>query len=124
MALHWTMYKCGRHGKENNEAPLVWKLARVSKLFKGNDEIQRVAEMKTSKKTLNRPVFKLRKLPLAESIVNRTPSGPWGKKVTEYFGSFRDILFLLSTHSRKKYPLMTRLGYQPRETAYSPPISL
>ena len=76
MVLHWTMYKCWRHGKEDNEAPLVWKLARVSKLFKGNDEIQRVAEMKTSKKTLNRPVFKLRKLPLAESIVNRTPSGP------------------------------------------------
>ena len=61
---------------EDNKAPLVWKLARVSKLFKGNDEIPRVAEIKTSKKTFNRPVIKLRKLPLAESIVDRTPSGP------------------------------------------------
>ena len=109
---------------EDNEAPLVWKLARVSKLFKGNEEITRVAEIKTSKKTFNRHVIKPRKLPLAESIVDRTTSGPRGKKVTEYFGYFRYILFLLSTHSRKKYPLMTRLGYGPREIAYSLPISL
>ena len=87
---------------EDNEAPLVWKLARVSKLFKGNNEIPRVAEIKTSKKTFNRPIIELRKLPLAESLVDRTPSGPWGKKMTEYFGYFRYILFLLSTLSRKR----------------------
>ena len=126
MVSHWTCINVGDLVlvAEDNEAPLVWKLARVSKLFKGNDEIPRVAEIKTSKKTFNRPVIKLRKLPLAESIVDRTPSGPWGKKVTEYFGYFRYILFLLSTHSGKKYPLMTRLGYEPREIAYSLPISL
>ena len=54
---------------EDNEAPLAWKLARVSKQCKGNDEIPRVAEDKTSKKTFNRPKIQLRKLPLAESIV-------------------------------------------------------
>ena len=96
---------------EDNEAPLVWKLARVIELFKGIDEIPRVAEIKTSKKSFNRPIIKFRKLPLAESIGDRIPSGPC-------------ILFLLSTHSRKKYPLMTRLGYGPREIAFSHPISL
>ena len=53
---------------EDNEAPIHWKLARITKLFKGNDNVSRVAELKTATKILNRPVIKLRKLPVDAAV--------------------------------------------------------
>ena len=73
---------------EDHEVALVWKLGTVTKLFEMNDEIPRVAEIKTSKTAFNRPIIKLRKLPLAESMVDRDPQ--WslsGEKIEpQYFG--------------------------------------
>ena len=67
-------YEVDYSGKKTHLAGL--QCTFTSSCAKGNDEIPRVAEIKTSKKTFNRPIIKLRKLPLAESIVDRTPSGP------------------------------------------------
>ena len=49
---------------EDNCRVLDWPLARINKLFKGNDSRTRVVEVKTAKWVSNRPIVKLRKLPL------------------------------------------------------------
>ena len=48
---------------DDNTVPLKWPLGRVMKVFTGNDNIARVAEVRTKKWVGNRPVVKLRKLP-------------------------------------------------------------
>ena len=49
---------------EDNQLPLHWKMARVIDLYSGNDEINRVAKVRTTSGTLMRAVVKLRKLPI------------------------------------------------------------
>ena len=49
---------------EDNSAPLRWQMARIEKLYCENDDISRVAKVKTSSGTFNRPIVKLRKLPV------------------------------------------------------------
>ena len=49
---------------EDNLPPLRWQMARIEKLYSGNDNISRVAKVKTSSGTFNRPIVKLRKLPI------------------------------------------------------------
>ena len=49
---------------EDNCRVLDWPLARITKLFKGNDTRTRVVEVETAKWVSNRPIVKLRKLPL------------------------------------------------------------
>ena len=48
---------------DDNTVPLKWPLGRVMKVFTGNDNVARVAEVGTKKWVGNRPVVKLRKLP-------------------------------------------------------------
>ena len=48
---------------DENTVPLQWPLGRVTKVFTGNDNVSRVAEVRTQKWIGNRPVVKLRKLP-------------------------------------------------------------
>ena len=48
---------------DDNTVPLKWPLGRVMKVFTGNDNVARVAEVRTKKWVGNRPVVKLRKLP-------------------------------------------------------------
>ena len=48
---------------EDNSPPLRWQMARIEKLYCGSDNISRVAKVKTSSGTFNRPIVKLRKLP-------------------------------------------------------------
>ena len=48
---------------EDNTTPLQWPLARILELYQGNDEIARVAKIKTKNATLIRPVTKLRPFP-------------------------------------------------------------
>ena len=49
---------------EDNLPPLKWQLARIEKLYCGNDEINRVAKLKVGTGFLIRPIVKLRKLPV------------------------------------------------------------
>ena len=49
---------------EDNSPPLRWQMARIKKLYCGNDNISRVAKVKTSSGTFNRPIVKIRKLPV------------------------------------------------------------
>ena len=49
---------------EDNEAPLQWKIGRVTEVYKGNDNIVRVCKVKTQNSSFMRPVVKLRKLPI------------------------------------------------------------
>ena len=49
---------------EDNQPPLHWKMARVIDLYSGNDEINRVAKVRTTSGTLMRAIVKLRKLPI------------------------------------------------------------
>ena len=48
---------------EDNTAPLQWPIARILELYLGNDDIPRVAKIKTKWATLKRPVSKLRPFP-------------------------------------------------------------
>ena len=48
---------------EVNTAPLQWPIARILELYLGNDDIPRVAKIKTKWATLIRPVSKLRPFP-------------------------------------------------------------
>ena len=48
---------------EDNTTPLQWPIARILELYQGNDEIARVAKIKTKNATLIRPVTKLRPFP-------------------------------------------------------------
>ena len=48
---------------EDNTAPLQWPIARILELYLGNDDIPRVAKIKTKWATLIRPVSKLRPFP-------------------------------------------------------------
>jgi hypothetical protein len=49
---------------DENLPPLQWPLGRILNTYTGNDEICRAARVKTSKGTYNRPVVKLRRLPI------------------------------------------------------------
>ena len=49
---------------DENTVPLQRPLGRVTKVFTGNDNVARVAEVRTQKWIGNRPVVKLRKLPV------------------------------------------------------------
>lgn len=49
--------------KDDCLPPLQWRLARVTKVFPGKDDVVRVAEVKTSTSVLVRPVVKLFPLP-------------------------------------------------------------
>ena len=49
---------------EDSLPPLRWQMGRIQKLYAGNDEINRVAKLKTSTGILIRPIVKLRKLPV------------------------------------------------------------
>ena len=48
---------------EDNTTPLQWPLARILELYLGNEEVARVAKIKTKNATLIRPVIKLRPFP-------------------------------------------------------------
>ena len=56
---------------EDNQPPLVWKLGRII-VIDGNDEVNRVFKVKTATGYLIRPVVKLRKLVLDNSVPNLT----------------------------------------------------
>ena len=45
---------------EDSLPPLRWQMGRIQKLYAGNDEINRVAKLKTSTGILIRPIVKLR----------------------------------------------------------------
>ena len=57
---------------EDNQPPLVWKLGRIIESYDGNDEVNRVFKVKTATGYLIRPVVKLRKLVLDNSVPNPT----------------------------------------------------
>ena len=57
---------------EDNQPPLVWKLGRIIESYDGNDEVNRVFKVKTATGYLIRPVVKLRKLVLDNSVPNTT----------------------------------------------------
>ena len=48
---------------DENTTPLQWPIARILELYQGNDEIARVAKIKTKNATLIKPVTKLRPFP-------------------------------------------------------------
>ena len=56
---------------EDNEAPLQWKIGRVTEVYKGNDNIVRVCKVKTQNSSFMRPIVKLRKLPIVKPCVPR-----------------------------------------------------
>ena len=58
---------------EDNQPPLHWKMARVVDLYSGNDEINRVAKVKTINGTLMRAIIKLRKFPFDPSQATSYP---------------------------------------------------
>ena len=49
---------------DDNVAPLQWPLGRITYVYSGPDQFVRVVKVKTSNGIFNRPVAKLRKLPL------------------------------------------------------------
>ena len=49
---------------EDNIKPLQWPLARILEVFPGNDGVVRVVKIRTPQGEYQRPVVKLRKLPL------------------------------------------------------------
>ena len=49
---------------EDDIPPLRWQMARIEKLYTGNDDISRVVKLKTSNGNLIRPVVKIRRLPI------------------------------------------------------------
>lgn len=49
--------------KEDNQAPMKWKLGRVVKLFPGSDGISRVADLKTATGIIRRSFAKICPLP-------------------------------------------------------------
>ncbi|KOB51881.1 Transposon BEL-like protein [Operophtera brumata] len=52
--------------KEDNLMPLHWKMARVSKLYKGRDGICRVDDVYTTRGTVKRAVNWMYLVPLSE----------------------------------------------------------
>ena len=49
---------------EDDLPPLRWQMARIEKLYTGNDDISRVVNLETSNGSLIRPVVKIRMLPI------------------------------------------------------------
>ena len=49
---------------EDDMPPPRWQMARIEKLYTGNDDISRVVKLKTSNGNLIRPVVKIRRLPI------------------------------------------------------------
>ena len=47
---------------EDDIPPLRWQMARIEKLYTGNDDISRVVKLETSNGNLIRPVVKIRRL--------------------------------------------------------------
>ena len=52
---------------DDNVAPLQWPLGRITYVYSRPDKFVRVVKVKTSNGIFNRPVAKLRKLPLLNS---------------------------------------------------------
>ena len=52
---------------DDNAAPLQWPLARVSYVYSGPDNFVRVVKVRTSTGEYNRPVNKLKNLPLSDA---------------------------------------------------------
>ena len=48
---------------EDNSHPLHWPMARIMELYLGNDDVARVAKIKTKSGIFIRPSFKLRPFP-------------------------------------------------------------
>ena len=48
---------------EDNSHPLHWPMARILELYLGNDDVARVAKIKTKSGTFIRPIVKLRPFP-------------------------------------------------------------
>lgn len=57
---------------EDNEPPSRWSLGRVTKIFKGTDDLVRVAEVKCRGKLLRRPIHKLSLLPISDNYNGST----------------------------------------------------
>ena len=49
---------------DENKPPLHWPLGRIVAIFTGNDDICRAVKVRTAKGVYNRPVVKLRRLPI------------------------------------------------------------
>jgi len=49
---------------EENEPPLSWLLGRITNVFRGKDDVVRVAEVRTKKGLMKRPIVKLALLPV------------------------------------------------------------
>lgn len=54
--------------KEDNSPPLCWRLGRVTRLFPGSDGISRVADVKTQRGVVRRPLVRLCPLPSADKL--------------------------------------------------------
>ena len=48
--------------EKDNNPPLVWPRARITRIFAGNDDVIRVVQLKTAAGTYNRPASTLRLL--------------------------------------------------------------
>ena len=51
-------------------SPLTWPLARILRIIPGNDGVVRAAHIKTAKGEYDRPIVKLRKLPIDQIELN------------------------------------------------------
>ena len=58
---------------EDSLPPLRWQMVRIQKLYAGNDEINRVAKLKTSTGIIIRPIVELRKLPVEPNQSSANP---------------------------------------------------
>lgn len=56
--------------KNSNAPPAYWELGRVSRTFPGSDQLVRVAEVKTARHILRRPITKLCKLPITDTVID------------------------------------------------------
>ncbi|KMQ83684.1 hypothetical protein RF55_19344 [Lasius niger] len=54
--------------KEENQPPLKWRLGRILEVFHGTDGCVRVVQVKTADGQIKRPICKLAKLPIDDSI--------------------------------------------------------
>ena len=62
-----------------NYPPLQWPLGRVVRIYTGNDDVCRAATIRTAKGTFNRPVVKLRRIPINPERDEVTDQGAEGE---------------------------------------------
>lgn len=60
--------------KEENTAPLFWPLGRIERIYRGEDNNVRVAEIFTKGKICKRPIVKLALLPVLDNEMNENDS--------------------------------------------------